>query len=145
MVTKFKSPVLFRGEDFKGPTVRAVTYDMIKNPNSIKVSRQYLKAKIKENKVKLRSFEQINNASNSDVDPKILKVVKELMAETLSISVEEIIDTSDFFFDLNGTSLDFFDLVSSLVEKFDINVDYEDNAVHTPIEIAREIERILSR
>ncbi len=121
------------------------TYDMIKNPNSIKVSRQYLKAKIKENKVKLRSFEQINNASNSDVDPKILKVVKELMAETLSISVEEINDTSDFFFDLNGTSLDFFDLVSSLVEKFDINVDYEDNAVHTPIEIAREIERILSR
>ncbi|MBQ9899708.1 MAG: AMP-binding protein [Acholeplasmatales bacterium] len=120
------------------------TYDMIKNPNSIKVSRQYLKAKIKENKVKLKTFEQINNVKTGEVDQKILLAVKELMAETLGIKVEDINDTSDFFFDLNGTSLDYFDLVSSLVEKFDINVDYEDNAIHTPIEIAREIERILS-
>jgi len=32
MVTKFKSPVLFIGEVFKGCTVRAVTYDFIKTP-----------------------------------------------------------------------------------------------------------------
>ena len=32
MVTKFKSPVLFVGEVFKGSTVRAVTYDFIKTP-----------------------------------------------------------------------------------------------------------------
>ncbi len=32
MVTKFKSPVLFIGEVFKGCTVRAVTYDFIKAP-----------------------------------------------------------------------------------------------------------------
>ncbi len=32
MVTKFKSPILFIGETFKGTTVRAVTYDMIKTP-----------------------------------------------------------------------------------------------------------------
>ena len=32
MVTKFKSPVLFIGETFKGTTVRAVTYDFIKTP-----------------------------------------------------------------------------------------------------------------
>jgi len=32
MVTKFKSPVLFIGDVFKGSTVRAVTYDFIKMP-----------------------------------------------------------------------------------------------------------------
>ena len=32
MVTKFKAPVLFVGEAFKGTTVRAYTYDMIKTP-----------------------------------------------------------------------------------------------------------------
>lgn len=32
MVTKFKSPVLFIGETFKGTTVRAVAYDFIKLP-----------------------------------------------------------------------------------------------------------------
>ena len=32
MVLKFKSPVLFVGDVFKGATVRAYTYDMIKTP-----------------------------------------------------------------------------------------------------------------
>ncbi len=32
MVTKFKTPVLFVGESFKGATVRAYAYDMIKTP-----------------------------------------------------------------------------------------------------------------
>ena len=32
MVTKFKTSVLFIGEPFKGATVRAVTYDLIKTP-----------------------------------------------------------------------------------------------------------------
>ena len=32
MVVKFKAPVLFVGEVFKGTTVRAYTYDMIKTP-----------------------------------------------------------------------------------------------------------------
>lgn len=32
MVTKFRAPILFIGEEFKGTTVRAVTYDMIKKP-----------------------------------------------------------------------------------------------------------------
>lgn len=32
MVTKFKAPVLFVGEAFKGTTVRAYSYDMIKTP-----------------------------------------------------------------------------------------------------------------
>lgn len=32
MTTKFKSPVLFIGEPFKGTIVRAVTYDLIKTP-----------------------------------------------------------------------------------------------------------------
>ncbi len=32
MVTKFKSPVLFIGESFKGTVVRAVTYDFIRTP-----------------------------------------------------------------------------------------------------------------
>ncbi len=32
MIVKFKAPVLFVGEDFKGSTVRALTYDFIKTP-----------------------------------------------------------------------------------------------------------------
>ena len=50
MVTKFKSPVLFVGEAFKGTTVRAVTYDMIKTPidNEELVIRAKALVKVKE-------------------------------------------------------------------------------------------------
>ncbi len=50
MVTKFKSPVLFVGEDFKGTTVRAVTYDLIKTPvdNEELVIRAKSLLKVKE-------------------------------------------------------------------------------------------------
>lgn len=50
MVTKFKAPVLFVGETFKGTTVRAVTYDMIKTPidNDELVIRAKALIKVKE-------------------------------------------------------------------------------------------------
>ena len=50
MVTKFKSPVLFIGETFKGTTVRAVTYDFIKTPvdNEELVIRAKALLKVKE-------------------------------------------------------------------------------------------------
>ncbi len=50
MVTKFKSPVLFIGETFKGSTVRAVTYDLIKTPvdNEELVIRAKALLKVKE-------------------------------------------------------------------------------------------------
>ncbi|HIS35997.1 TPA: GGDEF domain-containing protein [Candidatus Scatousia excrementigallinarum] len=55
MVTKFKAPVLFVGETFKGTTVRAVTYDMIKTPvdNDELLIRAKSLLKIKELREKL--------------------------------------------------------------------------------------------
>lgn len=55
MVTKFKAPVLFVGETFKGTTVRAVTFDMIKTPvdNDELLIRAKSLLKIKELRDKL--------------------------------------------------------------------------------------------
>ena len=55
MVTKFKAPVLFIGEPFKGTTVRAVTYDLIKTPvdNDELLIRAKSLLKIKELREKL--------------------------------------------------------------------------------------------
>lgn len=55
MVTKFKSPVLFVGEPFKGTTVRAVAYDLIKTPidNEELVIRVKALLKIKDLRDKL--------------------------------------------------------------------------------------------
>ena len=55
MTTKFKSPVLFIGEPFKGTIVRAVTYDLIKTPvdNNEFLIRTKSLLKIKELRDKL--------------------------------------------------------------------------------------------
>lgn len=55
MTTKFKSPVLFIGEPFKGTVVRAVTYDLIKTPvdNEELLIRAKSLLKIKELRDKL--------------------------------------------------------------------------------------------
>lgn len=55
MVTKFKAPVLFIGEPFKGTIVRAITYDLIKTPvdNNELLIRAKSLLKIKELREKL--------------------------------------------------------------------------------------------
>lgn len=58
MVTKFKFPVLFIGETFKGATVRAVAFDYIKTPvdNQELVIRVKSMLKIKELRDKLKTL-----------------------------------------------------------------------------------------
>ncbi len=120
------------------------TYDPIKNPNAIKVSRQYLKAKIKDNSIKLISYEDIKAKNDTEVDPKILEGVKECVSLCLGIDINTINDTSDFFFDLNGSSLDYFDLIARIDDKFEIKLQYENDSLHTPLQFAKEVERVLS-
>ncbi len=120
------------------------TYNSIKNPNAIKVSRQYLKSKIKDNSVKLIEYNDINVSNNNDVDPKILNGVKECIAECLNIDIKDVLDNSDFFFDLNGSSLDYFDLVSRINDKFNIKLQFENDSLHTSFKLAKEVERVLS-
>lgn len=120
------------------------TYNSIKNPNAIKVSRQYLKSKIKDNSVKLIEYNDINISNNNDVDPKILNGVKECIAECLNIDIKDVLDNSDFFFDLNGSSLDYFDLVSRINDKFNIKLQFENDSLHTSFKLAKEVERVLS-
>ena len=120
------------------------TYNPIKNPNAIKVSRQYLKSKIKDNSVKLIEYNDINISNNNDVDPKILNGVKECIAECLNIDIKDVLDNSDFFFDLNGSSLDYFDLVSRINDKFNIKLQFENDSLHTSFKLAKEVERVLS-
>lgn len=62
MVTKFKSPVLFIGETFKGSTVRAVAFDYIKTP----VDDQELVVRVK-NMLKIRELrDKLKTLSTTD-------------------------------------------------------------------------------
>ena len=120
------------------------TYNSIKNPNAIKVSRQYLKSKIADGSVKLFSYDDIKTNDNLEIDTKILNKIKECIAQSLNINIEDINDNSDFFFDLNGSSLDYFDLIARLDDEFEIKLKFENDNIHTPIDFYKEVVRILS-
>ena len=56
----------------------------------------------------------------------MLEEMKELIAEELSIDVSGITEESSFKDDLNVDSLDLFELVMNLEEKYDIEIPSED-------------------
>jgi len=56
----------------------------------------------------------------------IIDDVKEVVAEQLNVSVDEIKDDSKFAEDLGADSLDVVELVMALEEKFDIEIPDED-------------------
>ncbi len=56
----------------------------------------------------------------------MLEKLKEIIAEQLSIDVDEIKAESNFKDDLGADSLDLFELVMSLEEEYDVEIPSED-------------------
>ncbi len=120
------------------------TYDEIQAKTAIKVSRQYLLKKLGKGEVKLFSIDEMKENVKEDVNLDILAIVKEEMAKSLGLN--EVSDTANFFFDLEGNSLDYFSLISTLNDRFHISITFEDNKnYYTAIELAKEIERQVSK
>lgn len=55
-----------------------------------------------------------------------LKELKEIVAEELNVSVEELTEATKFVDDLGADSLDLFQLAMAMEEKFDIEIPSED-------------------
>ena len=120
------------------------TYDPIQAETAIKVSRQYLLKQLENKKVTLVKIDEIKEKNqeclvNQEILDFIIKSFKEvLMVDTVS-------KDSNFFFDLGGTSLDYFSLISLLNQHFNINITFLDEKnYHTPLDLALEVERLLS-
>ena len=123
-----------------------LTYDAIQSENAIKVSRQYLLNKINNNEVKLHTISEILDlkSNESTVNQKILEIVRKLFADVLYKDLAEVLDSSDFFFDLGGSSLEYFELIAKINEEFNINIQFENDKLHSPLSFTKEIERMMS-
>jgi len=107
MVTKFKFPILFIGETFKGATVRAVAFDYIKTPvdNQELVVRTKTMLKIRELRDKLKTLattDELTGLHNR-------KYLLERMEQEISRSKRYNIPLSVLLFDL-----DFFKVVNDI-------------------------------
>jgi acyl carrier protein len=109
------------------PTKIYYTFDNLMSENAIKVSRKYLLDKIEKKEVTLLDYKDIKKETTleSDVDIEILNKVIEIMAEVLDKKIDEISPDANFFFDLGGSSLDYYNLISMITTEFkvDINLD----------------------
>lgn len=106
-VTKFKSPILFIGETFKGATVRAVAFDYIKTP----VDKQELAVRVR-NMLKIKELrEKMKALSTTDELTGLYnrKYLLERLDQEISRSKRYSIPLSLLLFDL-----DFFKTVNDI-------------------------------
>ena len=125
------------------PTKIYYTFDSLMNENQIKVSRKYLLNKLDNKEVELLEYASIktNNDENIDVDKNILDKVIEIMARLLNKNIEDVKPDSNFFFDLGGTSLDYYNLISEITTEFKIEIKLDNNSsFYTPLSISKMIE-----
>ncbi|MBQ9449313.1 MAG: AMP-binding protein [Acholeplasmatales bacterium] len=116
------------------------TYDDLMASTAIKVSRKYVEYHISNGDIKLLSFDNLK-VDTEEINSKLVNEIKEIMAEILGKNVSDINDNDNFFYDLGASSLDYFTLINELNNKYDISLEFDDNAnMVNPVKISSIIE-----
>ena len=103
------------------------TYDAIKSPESIKVSRAKLTKDVSCGRIKLFDIGDILNGNTEEsVGTEIGDILKTLFAEALGVDADKITADANFFSDLGGSSLEYFSLIAAINEKFSINIRFDE-------------------
>ena len=120
------------------------TADHLAPPTAVKVSRTQLQKKIASGEVKLTAFADMKAADREGEDSPLLGQVKAIIAKALDISEDKIGADSHIFFDLGGSSIQYFSILTALSQHFGITgYDKDDKYCYTPSEICEYIERRL--
>lgn len=132
------------------PTASAVkkfylTFDELAPPAAIKVSRTQLSKKIENGQVTLIPINQFKpEDTTEDGQSPLMHQVCAIIAKVLEKDIAEITADTHIFYDLGGTSIQYFSILSDLAEHFSItNYDSSDAYCYTPKEICEYIERKL--
>lgn len=120
------------------------TTDELSPPTAVKVSRGQLQKKITEGQVRLTPFADFLVAAQEGTDSPLMEDVKKIIASVLDVPAEKVEAGSHIFFDLGGTSIQYFSILTKLSEHFEITgYDQTDKYCYTPKEICEYIERRL--
>lgn len=128
------------------PTKIYYTFDPLMNENAIKVSRKYLLDKLEKKEVNLLEFKDIKTEvkDDIDVDSNILDKVIDIMANVLDKNKDEINIDANFFHDLGGTSLDYYNLISMITNEFKVEINLDSNSsFYTARSIAKMLEELV--
>ena len=116
-----------------------ITNDELPKANGIKIKRNELTTLLDNRSIKTIDIpveevsEEVVNCS-----PELLSEVSKIFGEVTG--VEKVENDSDFFIDLGGDSLSYFDLVSKIEERFGMTLEINVNVTRTPLHFAVKIE-----
>ncbi len=117
-----------------------LTYDLIANPNAIKVSRAQLKRAIENKTVNLFEPNNFHEESTVIEDNDTIKLIEKLFLKSLQKEVK-ITQNSDYFLDLGGDSFGYISLVVSIENKFNTRIDFQkDYTLRTPLAFYKKIK-----
>ena len=88
--------------------------------NEFKLNRHRLSRLYNEGKLELIAMDKMA-AESAEVSEELLNEVKSIFAEALSISENELNEDAHFFFDLDGSSLDYLSITADIQRKYEIS------------------------
>lgn len=101
------------------------TTEPLMGENEFKLNRHRLSRLYKEGKIELIVLDKMNQVAK-EVSPELLKEVKAIFAEALSIAEDELGEDAHFFFDLDGSSLDYLSIMADIQKKYEISFHQSD-------------------
>ena len=116
-----------------------ITNDELPKANGIKIKRNEL-ANLLDNGT-IKTFEISMDEANEEVVNHNKELVKEISKIFSEVTANEKVEfDSDFFIDLGGDSLSYFDLVSKIESRFGMGLEINVNTTRTPLHFAIKVE-----
>lgn len=101
-----------------------ISYDALASETAVKVSRTHLKRKIADGSIRLipfAEFSALHYSDESEEHSPIISKLREIFAEELGVSPEDIPLNAHFMLDLGGTSLQYMAVLSAVGKAFSIS------------------------
>lgn len=100
--------------------------------NEFKLNRKRIAGSFSQGKFNILEIK--NEQTNENLDDELVKKVTDIFAEALNIEAKEILRNAHFFFDLGGTSLEYFTMISGVQSAFDVPFPQIDQNSLTTVE-----------
>ena len=132
---------IIHNENFTKYSIRKilVTNDELPKANGIKIKRNELSNLLDKGEIKTLEIPMDDNgAEEIKCDQQIVDEISKIFSEVTQVN--KVDKDSDFFIDMGGDSLSYFDLVTKIENCFGLTLEININTTRTPLHFALKVE-----
>ncbi len=104
-----------------------LTTDTLMGANDFKLNRRKIARLYLENKLNV-VVPEAGAEQDDNIPEELLNELKEIFANALSIETDTINADSNFFYDLNGSSMDYLSMIADIQNKYEISMPSDDDS-----------------